>query len=155
MGKNKDACRNSNKHTRKFDDFYEDFEFGAVRRCANLVDLAKCFKRVSIWLQKSASIQPRTGLSKCGDDSIHFANHSFVLRAYHCECRDDTKSPLPGGWLDTRSKTVGRICDENPAYHAQPAFVVLWSVKSPDVVREKLSPSLKKRSVSFFFSFSW
>ena len=39
--------------------FCEYFEFGAVRRCANLVDLAKCL-RVSIWLQKSASIQKRT-----------------------------------------------------------------------------------------------
>ena len=122
-----------------------------MQKYAKLVDLVmsfpsgSLFQRVfSIYLQKSASIQPRTGLSKCGDDSIHFANHSFVLRAYHCECRDDTKSPLPGGWLDTRSKTVGRICDENPAYHAQPAFVVLWSVKSPDVVREKLSPSLTR-----------
>ena len=25
--------------------FCEDFEFGAVRRCANLVDLAKCLKK--------------------------------------------------------------------------------------------------------------
>ena len=33
------------KMRKKFDDFCEYFEFGAVRRCANLVDLAKCFKK--------------------------------------------------------------------------------------------------------------
>ena len=32
------------KMRKKFDEFCEDFEFGAVRRCANLVDLAKCLK---------------------------------------------------------------------------------------------------------------
>ena len=35
--------------------FCEDFEFGAVRRCLDLVDLEKCFK-MRIWLQKSALI---------------------------------------------------------------------------------------------------
>ena len=39
------------------------FEFGAVQKFVNLVDLEKCCK-MSIWLQKSASIQPRTSLSK-------------------------------------------------------------------------------------------
>ena len=34
-------CEKSLKH------FGEDFEFGAVRRCANLVDLAKCEKMVA------------------------------------------------------------------------------------------------------------
>ena len=37
--------------------------FEAVRRCGNLVDLEKCCK-MRIWLQKSASIQPRTSLPK-------------------------------------------------------------------------------------------
>ena len=36
-------CRNSSKNAKKsLTNFCEDFEFGAVRRCANLVDLAKC-----------------------------------------------------------------------------------------------------------------
>ena len=39
--------------------FFENSEFGAVQRIANLVDLAKRCK-MSIWLQKSALIQPRT-----------------------------------------------------------------------------------------------
>ena len=30
------------KMRKKFDEFCEDFEFGAVRRCANLVDREKC-----------------------------------------------------------------------------------------------------------------
>ena len=37
----------------------------------NLVDLLKSFP-TAIDLQKSASIQPRTSLTKSGDDSIHF-----------------------------------------------------------------------------------
>ena len=39
--------------------FCEYFKFGAVRRCVNLVDLEKC-EKISIWLQKSASIPKRT-----------------------------------------------------------------------------------------------
>ena len=39
--------------------FSEFLEFGAVQRIANIVDLEKRCK-MSIWLQKSASIQPRT-----------------------------------------------------------------------------------------------
>ena len=35
--------------------FCEYFEFGAVRRCVNLVDLEKCSK-MRIWTQKSAFI---------------------------------------------------------------------------------------------------
>ena len=41
--------------------------FWAVQRNVNLVDLEKCWK-MSIWLQKSASIQPRTSLSKFGEN---------------------------------------------------------------------------------------
>ena len=37
-----------------------------MRRIANLVDLEKC-RKMSIWLQKSASIQPRTSLLKFDD----------------------------------------------------------------------------------------
>ena len=40
-----------------------NFEFGAVQRFVNLVDLGKCCK-MSIWLQNSALIQPRTGRLK-------------------------------------------------------------------------------------------
>ena len=33
------------KTRKKFDDFYEYFEFGAVLRCVNLVDLENAFKK--------------------------------------------------------------------------------------------------------------
>ena len=33
---------------------------GAVRRCVNLVDLEKCFKKMSVFLQNSVSIKKRT-----------------------------------------------------------------------------------------------
>ena len=42
-----------------------NFEVWAVQKCANLVDLVKSFA-TSIYLQKPASIQPRTSLSKFG-----------------------------------------------------------------------------------------
>ena len=47
------------------------FEFGALQKYANLVDLEKCYKfgrslknAVTFWLQKSASIQLGTGHDK-------------------------------------------------------------------------------------------
>ena len=43
----------------------QNVEFRAVQRHANLVDLEKCSK-MSIWMQKSASIQPRTDKNKVG-----------------------------------------------------------------------------------------
>ena len=46
--------------------FCWNFEFWAVQKYVNFVDLEKCWK-MTIWLQKSASIQPRTSLSKFGE----------------------------------------------------------------------------------------
>ena len=43
--------------------FCENFEIAAVQKDANLVDLEKCC-RTHIYLQRSASIQPRTSLGK-------------------------------------------------------------------------------------------
>ena len=51
---------------KKFDKICEDFEFRAVQRCGNLVDLEKCSK-MSIWTQNLALIQPRTSLLKFDD----------------------------------------------------------------------------------------
>ena len=45
-----------------------DFEFGAVQKLVNLVDLEKCCK-MSIYLPKSALIQPRTSRPKLPDRS--------------------------------------------------------------------------------------
>ena len=47
-----------------------NFEVEAVQKSVNLIDLAKSF-HTSTCLQKSASIQPRTSLSKFGVDFIH------------------------------------------------------------------------------------
>ena len=43
--------------------FRQKFDFRAVQKCANLVDLEKCCKMI-IWWPKSVSIQPRTSLGK-------------------------------------------------------------------------------------------
>ena len=45
-----------------------NFEIWAVQKYVNLLDLVKSFP-ISIYLQKSASIQPRTSLSKFGGES--------------------------------------------------------------------------------------
>ena len=47
------------------------FEIGAVQKYVNLVDLEKCCK-MSIWLQRLASMTSITTLSKFGCDFIHF-----------------------------------------------------------------------------------
>ena len=46
------------------------FYVGAVQKFVKLVDLVKSF-HTSIQLQKSASLQPRTGLSEFGGDLLH------------------------------------------------------------------------------------
>ena len=68
--------------------FCEDFEFRAVQRCDNLVDLEKRCK-MSIWTQKSALIQLRTSLLKFDDlaekseqDSIS----NLLTKASTCPC---------------------------------------------------------------------
>ena len=56
---------------KKSDDFFcWNFEVGAVQKSVNVVDLVKSLHK-SISLQKSASIQPRTSLSKFGGDSVN------------------------------------------------------------------------------------
>ncbi len=45
------------------------FEFGAVQRNDNLINLEKCCK-MRPWLQKSASIQPRTSPPKFADTNL-------------------------------------------------------------------------------------
>ena len=50
--------------------FYWNFEVWAVQKYANLVDRVKSFP-TSIYLQKSASIQPRTSLSKLHVNSLY------------------------------------------------------------------------------------
>ena len=54
------------KMKKRLTNICEDFEFRAVQRCDNLVDLEKRCK-MSIWTQKSALIQLRTSLLKFDD----------------------------------------------------------------------------------------
>ena len=49
-----------------FHDFWQKIEFGAVQKYVNIVDLEKCCK-MSIYLPKSALIQPRTSRLKLPD----------------------------------------------------------------------------------------
>ena len=46
-----------------FDEILQNFEIRAAQNCENLVDLEKCCK-MTIYLQRSAPIQPRTSLGK-------------------------------------------------------------------------------------------
>ena len=60
MLKNSENFANFSAKIRKsFTNFFVNFEIGAVQRIANLVVLEKCWK-ITIWLQKSASMQRRT-----------------------------------------------------------------------------------------------
>ena len=52
------------KMRKSLTNFCEHFEFGAVRRITNLVDLENMLKKMSVWLQKSALIPPRTSSLK-------------------------------------------------------------------------------------------
>ena len=51
------------QHLEIFDKFFENFEIRAAQNCENLADLEKCWK-MTIYLQRSAPIQPRTSLGK-------------------------------------------------------------------------------------------
>ena len=61
---------------------------------------------------------------------------STAQRACHREFRDDTKSSLLGGVLSTRSKIACLYGNENLRTTPRPAFAVVWSEGSPDVVRK-------------------
>ena len=63
------------KIRKRLTNFCEYFGLGAVRRYVNLVDLEKCYK-MSIWLQKSASIQKRTSPLKF--DHSRFKMPDFI-----------------------------------------------------------------------------
>ena len=76
--------------------FYKKIEFGAVQKDVNLVDLEKCCK-MSIWLQKSVLIQPRTSLGK-----------SDVSRGSRRDLRQDPGGG--GGWAVTLSHDANRTC---------------------------------------------
>ena len=52
----------------------ENFAFGAVQKYANLVDLEKC-RKMSIYLQKSASIQPRMSPLEFGPACLPRSTH--------------------------------------------------------------------------------
>ena len=62
ISKNFQNFRKFWKNLEIFDNFLQIFEFRVVQKCVNLVDLEKCWK-MTIWLQKSAPMQPRTSLA--------------------------------------------------------------------------------------------
>ena len=61
------------------ENFLQKFEFRAVHKCANLVDLEKCCKMI-IWWPKSALIQPRTSPGK-SDVSWRWQWHAGLAAA--------------------------------------------------------------------------
>ena len=67
------------KFQNNFDEIWQNSEFGAVRKCADIVDLEKCSK-MSIWLRKLASIQPRTDRPKFGAEKCGFGSWYMYLK---------------------------------------------------------------------------
>ena len=74
--------------------FSEHLKFSALQRFANLVDLEQCCK-MSIWTQKSASIQKRTSPLKF-DDSAEKSEKSSVSNL-------STKARTAGGGSRARA----------------------------------------------------
>ena len=60
--------------------FFPNFRQWIPKRCKGVhcVDLGESFP-TRIYLQKSASIQPRTSPSKFGENSIHYSLHSLEM----------------------------------------------------------------------------
>ena len=77
-----------------------NFEIWAVQKYVNLVDLVKSFP-TRIYLQKSASIQPRTSLSKLGENSIQYSFASLDGGGSGGEDGGDDTSPYPGSLVKT------------------------------------------------------
>ena len=75
----------------------QNFKFGAVLKCRHLVDLERCFK-VSVYLQNSASVQPRTSSPKCAitDLPIPTSRDTNILYASVLIYRP---GKLSGWWL--------------------------------------------------------
>ena len=74
--------------------------FGEVQKRANLVDLEKCCK-MNVWLQKAASIQPRTDLPK-----------RLGYRHY-------PQTPSPCAW-PTKQRRRLRLFPELPLFPGEP-----------------------------------
>ena len=85
--------------------FCWNFEIWAVQRIANLVDLEK-WRKMSIYLQKSASIQPRTGLSK-------FAKN-YQFSKFPSFSRFPTSSKHRRGKKRTPAKKVNAVAQRIP-----------------------------------------
>ena len=80
--------------------FCWNFEIWAVQKYVNLVDLVKSFP-TSIYLKKSASIQPRTSLSKFGGKF-----NSFFIRLLSRKDRCVTGERAPDSWKRARRQLV-------------------------------------------------
>ena len=88
------------------------FEVGEVQRNINLVDLAKSFQ-TSIYLQKSASIQPRTSRSK-------FGSQITLLITYRASCSQE----------EERTQARVYVCGSVGAigfYNFQMNNVIVWT----------------------------
>ena len=86
----------------------------AVQKRANLVDLEKCCK-MNVWLQKAASIQPRTDLPK-----------RMGYRHY-------PQTPSPCAW-PTKQRRGLRLFPELPLFPGEPV--------EPDIAGKRLGENL-------------
>ena len=88
----------------------QNVEVGAVQKSANLVELEKSCK-MSLWLQKSASIQPRSDLPKFGlpvcryyrytgasTDRIRILQAKFATLAKYRDAAAKALRPMESTW---------------------------------------------------------
>ena len=106
---------------KKLDDFYWNFEIWAVQKYVHLVDLVESFP-TRIWLQKPASIQPRTSLSKFGGKfNPFFIRHLAGKRTERRLRGALERGPRLGGCRDQVGRSVGQcqkiqIAKNRPRY---------------------------------------
>ena len=91
----KNKIANTRKCSTKFN---WTFEFGAVQKSVNLVELEQ-FCKMSIWLQKSASIQPRTSLSKFAQNWLKVRLKVRPNIALSLPARRATAAGLGAEWM--------------------------------------------------------
>ena len=94
------------KFLKILDNFLQKFEFRAVQKSANLVDLEKCCKMI-IYLQRSALIQPKTSLGK--SDATQRRPMAYPLAAPRVN---------QAAFLQTHAAPpAGHRHEHNPNYH--------------------------------------
>ena len=134
--------------TKNLDDFLLKFWIGAVQRFTNFVeDLEKCSK-MSIWLQKSALIQPRASLFKFGfifsSSFIRLRGRQLLRGGLAEKERANAREPAEKDWDGSKSKFISkwlRTC--LMSLHVEPAPQPSVGKMAPEIARERSQQQIR------------